>query len=149
MWFSLYGPRSSSYVGFRLQFYISLLNVDYKFCVDSRFPVGSCSLNNRLGLPRWHQWLKTKTKPTCHCRRHERRGFDPWVGKIPWRRKWQSTPGFLPGKTHRQRPGGLQSIESQRVGQDWACMQEYCEKKKLPWTFLFQSLYDYILTYLG
>jgi len=27
-----------------------------------------------------------------------RRGFDPWVRKIPWRRKWQPTPGFLPGK---------------------------------------------------
>ena len=31
-----------------------------------------------------------------HCRRH---GFDPWVGKIPWRRKWQSTLVFLPGKS--------------------------------------------------
>ena len=29
--------------------------------------------------------------------------FDPWVGKIPWRRKWQHTPVFLPGKSHRQR----------------------------------------------
>ena len=27
-------------------------------------------------------------------------GFDPWVGKIPWRRKWQPTPGLLPGKFH-------------------------------------------------
>ena len=27
----------------------------------------------------------------------ERPGFNPWVGKIPWRRKWQSTPVFLPG----------------------------------------------------
>ena len=26
------------------------------------------------------------------------RGFNPWVGKIPWREKWQSTPVFLPGK---------------------------------------------------
>ena len=26
-------------------------------------------------------------------------GFDPWVGKIPWRRKWQSTPVPLPGKS--------------------------------------------------
>ena len=34
------------------------------------------------------------------CRRH---GFDPWVGKIPWRRKWQPTPIFLPGKSHGQR----------------------------------------------
>ena len=32
--------------------------------------------------------------------RHE---FDPWVGKIPWRRKWQPTPIFLPGKPHGQR----------------------------------------------
>ena len=28
--------------------------------------------------------------------------FDPWVEKIPWRRKWQSTPVFLPGKSHGQ-----------------------------------------------
>jgi len=26
--------------------------------------------------------------------------FHPWVGKIPWRRKWQPTPVFLPGKSH-------------------------------------------------
>ena len=27
-------------------------------------------------------------------------GFDPWVGKIPWRREWQLTPGFWPGEAH-------------------------------------------------
>ena len=32
-----------------------------------------------------------------------RHGFDPWVGKNPWRRKWQPTPIFLPGKFHGQR----------------------------------------------
>ena len=32
-----------------------------------------------------------------------RHGFDPWVGKMPWRRKWQLTPVFLPGKFHGQR----------------------------------------------
>ena len=26
--------------------------------------------------------------------------FDPWLGKIPWRRKWQPTPVLLPGKSH-------------------------------------------------
>ena len=41
-------------------------------------------------------------EPTCHCRRHKRPGFDPWVGKIPWRRKWKPTPVFLPGESHRQ-----------------------------------------------
>ena len=30
------------------------------------------------------------------CRRP---GFDPWVVKMPWRRKWQPTPGSLPGKS--------------------------------------------------
>ena len=30
-------------------------------------------------------------------------GFDPWVGKIPWRRRWQPTPIFLPGESHGQR----------------------------------------------
>ena len=29
--------------------------------------------------------------------------FNPWVGKISWRRKWQPTPVFLPGKSHGQR----------------------------------------------
>ena len=32
-----------------------------------------------------------------------RRGFDPWVGKIPWRKKWQPTPVLLPGKSHEQK----------------------------------------------
>ena len=32
-----------------------------------------------------------------------RQGFDPWVEKIPWRRKGQLTPAFLPGKSHGQR----------------------------------------------
>ena len=36
--------------------------------------------------------------------------FDPWVGKIPWRREWQPTPVFLPGKLHGQ--GSLESCSS-------------------------------------
>ena len=39
----------------------------------------------------------------CQCRRYKRHSFDPWVRKIPWRRKWQSTPVFLPGKSYGQR----------------------------------------------
>ena len=39
----------------------------------------------------------------CQCRRCERYGFDPWVGKIPWRRTWQPTPVVLPGESHGQR----------------------------------------------
>ena len=34
---------------------------------------------------------------------HRRCAFGPWVGKIPWRKKWQPTPVFLPEKSHGQR----------------------------------------------
>jgi len=39
-------------------------------------------------------------EPACQCRRCK---FDPWVEKIPWRRKWQPTPVFLPGKSLGQK----------------------------------------------
>ena len=42
-------------------------------------------------------------EPACLFRRHKRHRFDPWFGKIPWRRRWQPTPVFLPGKSHGQR----------------------------------------------
>ena len=40
---------------------------------------------------------------TCQCRSCRRCRFAPSVGKIPWRRKWQPTPVFLPGESHGQR----------------------------------------------
>ena len=46
-----------------------------------------------------NRWLSGK-ESSCQCRK---RSFDPWVGKIPWRRKWQPTPVFLPGESHGQR----------------------------------------------
>ena len=36
-------------------------------------------------------------------RRHKRHKFNPWVGKIPWRKAWQRTPVFLPGEPNGQR----------------------------------------------
>ena len=50
----------------------------------------------KIGLS-W--WLSGK-EFACQCRR---RGLDLWVGKIPWRRKWQPTLVFLPQKCHGQR----------------------------------------------
>ena len=49
-----------------------------------------------LGLPWWLRWLSV-------CLQCGRPGFNPWVGKIPWRKKWQPTPVLLPGKSHGQR----------------------------------------------
>jgi len=50
----------------------------------------------RIGLPWWLKWLRI-------CLQCRRPGFDPWVGKILWRREWQPTPVPLPGKSHGQR----------------------------------------------
>ena len=50
------------------------------------------------GFPRW---LSNKEN-ACDAE-DRRRGYDPWVGKIPWRRAWQPAPVFLPGKSHGQR----------------------------------------------
>ena len=47
------------------------------------------------------KWLKNL--PTNAGDTGRRCEFNPQVGKIPWRRKWQPTPVFLPGKSHEQR----------------------------------------------
>ena len=70
------------------------------------------------GLPRWHGGKES----ACQCKRRKRRGFDPCVRKIPWRRKWKPTLVSLPGKFHGQRSlvGYIQSIGSKRVRHDSA-----------------------------
>ena len=52
----------------------------------------------------------------CQCSRHKRCRFNPWVGKIPWRRAWQPTAVFLPGESLEK---GAWSIGSQRIRHDW------------------------------
>ena len=79
---------------------------------------GVCKL---VGPPRW----VSGERSTCQCRRCR---FDPWVEKISWRRAWQPTPVFLPGKLLRgifrgkrsEEPGRLQFRMSQRVRHNWA-----------------------------
>ena len=59
-------------------------------------------------------WLRGQSV----CQQCRRPGFDPWVGKIPWRRKWQPTPVLLPKKSHGQRslvgysPWGLRELDT-------------------------------------
>ena len=44
--------------------------------------------------------MAQRVKRLLQCRRP---GFNPWIGNIPWRRKWQPTPVLLPGKSHGRR----------------------------------------------
>ena len=54
------------------------------------------------------------------------KGSNPWSRKIPWRRKWQPTPVFLPGKSHRERNlAGYSPCGRKRVGLDLATKQRH------------------------
>ena len=48
----------------------------------------------------WPPWWLSGKESVFQCRGH---GYNLWVAKIPWRRKWQPTPVFLPGKSHGQK----------------------------------------------
>ena len=59
-------------------------------------------------------------KRHLQCRRHRRHEFHPWVGKIPWRRKWQPIPVFLFKESPwTEEPDRLQFKGSQRVRHSW------------------------------
>ena len=87
--------------------------------LNPRFPVGFSSyfwtkfhcLWNRDWPPRW---LSGK-ESACQCRS---RGFDPRVGKVPWRRNGNPLQDSC--LEDPMEPGRLQSMGSQRVGHDWA-----------------------------
>ena len=58
-------------------------------------------------------------EPTCQCKGQNRLMFNPWVGKIHWRKEWQPTPLLLPGESPRtEEPVELKSMGLQRAGQD-------------------------------
>ena len=76
---------------------------------------GNCYPSTETYRLSW--WLSGK-ESICQCRWLR---FDPWVRKIPWGRKWQPTPVFLPGKSHGRRdlegcsPWGLKKSQT-RLG---------------------------------
>ena len=59
-------------------------------------------------------------EPTCQCRKPKIRGFDLWVGKIPWRRTWQPTSVFLLWQSHGQRSLAGYGPWGRRVGHNWS-----------------------------
>ena len=73
------------------------------------------------GLPTWFSGVES----ACQCMRC---WFDPWVRKIPLRRKWQSTPVFLPGESHGQRslagygPEGCRELDPTGLLSIYACI---------------------------
>ena len=77
---------------------------------------GSLSMNGRYRR-------RSGKESACQCWRSKRCLLDPRIGKIPWSRKWQPTPVFLPGKSHGQRSLVGYSPRNWRAGHGWARSQ--------------------------
>ena len=75
-------------------------------------------------------------EPTCQRRRCKRQGFAPGDRNIPWRRKWQPTPVFLPGESQGRGSLALPSLGSHRVGHDWSNLAAAASilAWRIPWT---------------
>ena len=72
------------------------------------------------GLPRWFRGKES----AYQCRKHR---FSPGLGKIPWRREWQSTQVFLPGESHGHKSLAGYSPWGHRVRYNWACMHTHTD----------------------
>ena len=121
------------------------------FSVPSSHPTGACfplvMLFNLCTFPGGAGGQES----TCQCRRHKWCCFDPWVGKIPWSRKWQPTPVFLPGEFYGQRslvgynPWGSKESDTTQLhgsGGEWTSPKESVWINCPLWTKrVFLSLY--------
>ena len=122
---------------------------------------------------RWHkrdtERVRAERKPTTElpwwlgwqsvCLQCGQPGFDPWLGKIPWRRKCQPTPVVLPGESHGQRslvgysPWGRKESDTTEHEHAWwvivdlNCVSFKCITKWLSYTFVCVCvcIYIYIL----
>ena len=73
-----------------------------------------------LLFPSWASLVAQMVKNLWMCLQCRRPGLDPWVGKIPWRRQWFSTPVFFPWEPHGQRSlADYSPWGRKRVRYDW------------------------------
>ena len=86
------------------------------------------------GLPWRLRWSSV-------CLQCGRAGFDSWVGKILWRRKWQPTPVLLPGKSHGWRNLVGYSPQGRKESSTTEGLHFYCFPMYLPfYNFLPKKL---------
>ena len=102
------------------------------FLVHSLFPLNhhSTCLKAPMALFNTTKGGANGKEPAYQCRRHR---FNPWAGKIPWRRKWPPTPVSLPGKSHGQRGlMGYSPCGHKRVKYNWPTEQHKHELVMIP-----------------
>ena len=103
-WFPEHHPSECSMVFCHLSFSTKCRDNIFHFCyILHEIILHSSSVNIQQNSVHYSpRWLSGK-ESACRCRRCKRRRFSPWVQKIPWKRKWQPTPVFFPGKFYGQR----------------------------------------------
>ena len=95
------------------------------WCMFSKYMLIYLKPSRKLGLP----WLLRREGIFLQCGRPS---FDPWVGKIPWRRELATQFSIIAWTiSWTERPGGLQSMGLQRAWHDWMTN-----------TFTFQEISD-------
>ena len=78
-------------------------------------------MRTHIGLLR----KRSVKESACRCGRGKRSKFDLWVRKTTWRKIWQATPVFLPGKFHGRGHGWVIAHGVKRVGHNWAHKKRY------------------------
>ena len=86
----------------------------------------TCRTWEKAAVPSGFPGGASGKESACQFSRCRRCGFDPWNGKIPWRRKWQPPAVFLPGKSHGQRSLAGFSALGQTWPSDWTTAVPSC-----------------------
>ena len=82
----------------------------------------------------------------CQWRRNKRHGFDPWVGKIPWRRAWHPILVFLPGESYgwRSLVGYVHRVTKSQTRLKWFSIHEqHLYPFICQWTFRLFPCFGY------
>ena len=94
------GSSWTTTYSFKIDSWVSWDNTWWESQICSCSELGAVTRASGSYAQERHWWCSGQ-ESACQCRGHRRYGFD--VGKIPWNRKWQPIPVFLPGKSHGQR----------------------------------------------
>ena len=109
----------------------------------SSIPGLGSSPGEGIGYQLQYSWAFLVAQTIKNLSAMRRLGFNPWVGKIPWRRAWQPTPVFLPGESlWTEEPGGLQSMGLQRVGHNWAMVVSWLDMMNVSCSVWFVLAYS-------
>ena len=121
-------PLNSAFMSHGFSFMCTLFHFFKKRC--------KISGNNKrkispiLVFPRW----SSSKESACQCRRRKRRGLDPRVRKVPWSRKWQPTPAFLPGEFHGK---SILAVYSPWDPKESDMTEQLSTPKFYPWRWAF------------